>query len=75
MRMVDSTSDAIIADPQAVITKLFGMILVEFTELATSCKGEMPSVTSDFDIPKTFENAFTDQTQLNKVMSVKTLLI
>jgi len=72
--MVDSTSDAIIADHRSVITKLFGMILVEFTELDTSCNGVTPLVTSDFDIPKTVENAFTDQTQLNKVISVKALI-
>ena len=69
--MVDSTSDAIIADPKAIIKNLFGMILVEFAELETSCNGVRPTVTSDFDIPKTFENAFTDQNQLEKVFSTK----
>jgi hypothetical protein len=71
MIMVDSTSDAIISDPKAVITKLFGMILVGFAELDTSCNGSRPTATSNFDIPKTFENAFTDQNQLEKVISAK----
>lgn len=71
MIMVDSMSDAIVADPKAVIKNLFGMILVKFAEIETSCNGTRPVVTSDFDIPKTFENAFTDQSQLEKVISAK----
>lgn len=67
--MVDSMSDAIISDPRAVITKLFGRILVDFAKLDASCNGGRPAVSSDFDIPKTFENAFIDQSQLEKVVS------
>jgi hypothetical protein len=66
--MVDSTSDAIIANPQAVITKIFSKILYEIADLDSSLSAESPPMTSDYDIPKTFESAFSDPIQLEKVL-------
>jgi hypothetical protein len=70
-KMVNSTSDAIIANPQSIITKLFGTILLsgayELTNVDSARGEDVPSVSSDFDIPKTFEAAFADGTQFEKV--------
>jgi hypothetical protein len=66
--MVDSTSDAIIANPQAVITKIFSISCCEVANLDSSLSSETPSMTSDYDIPKSFESAFSDPTQLEKVL-------
>lgn len=40
---------------------------LSWLNLDSSCNGQRPSVASDFDIPKTFENAFTDSKQLEKI--------
>ena len=70
--MVDSTSDAIIANPQSVISKLFGNFAFSFEvnlDSSSSSGGEdaVPRVSSDFDIPKTFETAFAEADQYEKV--------
>lgn len=67
--MVDSTSDAIIANPQSIITKLFGATLLKKAtySLDAACEGNVPSVSSDFDIPKTFESTFAETGQYEKV--------
>ena len=65
--MVNSTSDAILADPQAVIQRLFGWSHLVFTNTDAAVLAESRLAMSDFGIPAAFEAAFADSKQLAKV--------
>jgi hypothetical protein len=69
-KMVNTTSEDIIADPRAAVTKLFGMDgEVSWLIVDAACKDGTPDVSTDFTIPHTFEAAFSDPVQLQKVPS------
>jgi len=70
--MVNAMSDPIISDPRAFFDLMFGSELME-RELTLDTEvlknnGTPPSMESDLRIPKSFEDAFADPTQLEKVL-------
>jgi len=70
--MVDAMSDSIIKDPSAVISKLFGMVVPDVVGFVDSgVDGRDPDTSSDFDVTKTFKDAFASAQQHEKVYHPK----